>query len=650
MQARLDAPLVRAPSFARASGGPEASLFGRAWAALGRPYVPFLGVVLGTALVLPSLSVGLGSDDYIMLSQDRPGHGIVGLARGPWDLHVSVPRNPDDTRALMGQGVYAWWTDPGVRFAFLRPLTSFTHALDHALWPGRYSLWHLQSVLWFALALLGAALLFRSLFGAGSAASLALLLFALDPAHGPTVGWLASRNTVMAMAFCAFALWAHSRWRSAGWRPGKFLGPAFLVLGLSCGEISVGVCGYLAAHALFLDSGPLARRLWRLSGFGVVLLVWAVVYAKLNYGTALTTQYLHPLREPVTYLQQMVWRAPILLVAQLYVPWSNLWPIYPTVHPALPYAVWGYALLALAAIAAISWPRLKRDPVARFGAAGMVLAVLPGCAGVTQDRVLALAGFGAMALAGSVVGGFADPGERALLSPRRRRFTAAAVTMTVMLHGVFALYGLPSRARSNAFFAKVFERANATVPMDEAVREKTVVLVNPPFEPIAWYMSFERDALDQPRPKHLRVLATGASAVAVTRLDERTLRVVPEKGFLSSAADNMLRSPRRPLPLGVVAEFDDVTIEVSRKTPDDRPAEVLFHFNAPLEDPGFTWLQWGQREYVAFTPPSLGQTVTLPPVDLIGLFLERPARLPPPGLKRRDRLRGEKLAAAGRDE
>src|SRR4029077_18992753 len=140
---------------------------------------------------------------------------------------------------------------------------------------------------------------------------------------------------------------------------------------------------------------------------------------------------------------------------------------------------------------AVSWPRLRRDPVARFGAAGMVLGVLPGCAGVPPGRLLALGGFGAMALAASVVGAFADPAQRGELTPRRRRFTAIAVTMTVMLHGVLALHGLPSRSKSNAFFAQVFERANATVRMTEAVREKTVVLVNPPFEPLAWYMSFE---------------------------------------------------------------------------------------------------------------------------------------------------------------
>jgi len=118
-------------------------------------------------------------------------------------------------------------------------------------------------------------------------------------------------------------------------------------------------------------------------------------------------------------------------VAQLFGPWSNLWPVYSVIHPALPYVVWGYALMALAVIGVVAWPRLRRDPVARFGGLGMALAVLPGCAGVTQDRVLALAGIGAMAVAASVVGAFVDGLDRARAKPWRRRCETAPLSSLV---------------------------------------------------------------------------------------------------------------------------------------------------------------------------------------------------------------------------
>jgi hypothetical protein len=133
-------------------------------------------------------------------------------------------------------------------------------------------------------------------------------------------------------------------------------------------------------------------------------------------------------------------------------------------------------------------------------------------------------------------------------------------------------------------------------------------------------MSFERDALSQPRPRRVRALATGSGSVSVTRMDATTLKVRPERGFLADSSDTMLRSPRNPLPQGRAVNLLDVSIDVPSLTPDGRPAEALFRFKAPLDDPNFIWLQWKDGAYAPFAVPIGGQTITLAPVDLVALF------------------------------
>jgi hypothetical protein len=118
----------------------------------------------------------------------------------------------------------------------------------------------------------------------------------------------------------------------------------------------------------------------------------------------------------------------------------------------------------------------------------------------------------------------------------------------------------------------------------------------------------------------VRILGTGASAMAITRVDERTLLVRPDRGFLSSPVDTMLRSARRPMALGAAIDLSDVTIEITEMTSDGRPAEVRFRFRLPLEDPSLMWRRWGVRGYVPFDLPRIGETTRLDAVDLASLF------------------------------
>jgi hypothetical protein len=589
-------------------------------ATLAKPWFAWSAIALGVLLVTPSLSAGFFSDDYVFLSQLRAPAGQASLSRGPWDLMVFVPRDPGATQAMVDRGTLPWWTDLGVRIAFFRPLSSLSHALDHRLFADSPRACHVHSLLWFLAALIAAHLFFRALFGEAAVASLALLLFALDQNHGPTVSWIASRNTIMASTFAILSLWAHVRWRRKGWKPGAFLGPVFFALGLLSGEVALGAAGYLVSYALFMDHGPLSRRLCRLLGFALLVGLWAAAYCGLGYGASRTGNYIDPLHEPLAFLHQLAFRGPILLLSQLFMPWSDLWPIYPHIHPALPFVMWAFALLALGCMAAVAAPCLRRDRAARFLAAGSLAAVVPISAGLPSDRVLWLVGLGGLGLAAKVVHAFMLGDARASLGPIARPLTAISVALVLVVHGLGNLFWLPVRSRTTRSFAPVFDRADDSIPAGDDVRQKEVVLVNAPFEPMAWYTSFRREALGRARPQSLRVLASGDSAVTLTRIDERTLEVRPERGFLESVADVTCRSPRHPMPSGTVVSLSDVVIDVTRLTADERPAEVVFHFRASLEDPSFEWLRWDRHGFVPLELPAIGKTLTLAPVSFPQMF------------------------------
>src|SRR5512146_2374883 len=101
---------------------------------LSRPRADVWVIVLASLLMATSLPAGLAADDFIHEVALDGGSGISGFARSPFDLFRFA--TPDVSASLQNDGVLPWWIDPSVRFAFFRPLSSLTHWLDPALFPG----------------------------------------------------------------------------------------------------------------------------------------------------------------------------------------------------------------------------------------------------------------------------------------------------------------------------------------------------------------------------------------------------------------------------------------------------------------------------------------------------------------------------------
>jgi hypothetical protein len=558
---------------------------------LGARRAPAVIVALGLALAAPSLTVGLSADDWVHEAVLR-GQSLAGVPRGQLDLFRFADGDPAHAHALIDIGMFPWWADPSVRLAFWRPLSALTHLADHAVHAGPVAM-HAHSLVWFGLALVAVWLVYRRFLTPSWVAGLAFLLYAVDDAHGPPVGWIANRNAMVALAVGLWALWLHDRGGRARW-----LAPIALLLGLLAGESAIGVCAYLVAHAWFIDERPARARVLGLVPYAVVVVGWRVVYQRLGYGAAGSTAYLDPARDTLEFATALPARAAALLVGQLALPWSDLASIWRFVSPSLERTMIIVTVGVLIATIALLWSTVRRDRVSRFFAAGALLSVVPICSTFPADRLLWFVGIGAMAVV-----------ARFLASPKMRAQKVGAVAL-IGVHLVLAPLFLLSRSRSMETVERPLARANHSIPSGD----KTVVIINPPSDALVGYTQITRAAQGLPAPRRLRWLATGAAGVTVMRDDDRTLRV--RAGFLEQISERMLTGPRRRFAVGDRVDLTGLSIEVV-SVADGRPTEVRFRFDVPLEDPSLLWLQWAERDFQPFSPPPVGGQVTLPPTDFL---------------------------------
>lgn len=591
---------------------------------LGARWAPAVMVLAGLALAAPALNATFAADDHLHRVIARPDTGFEGFESRPLDLFVFASGDPDDARRLRDIGVYPWWTDLQVKMAFLRPLSSATHAVDHALWPESATAMLAHNLLWLALALVVVWRFYRRFGEARWIAVLALMLYAVDDARGPVVGWIANRNALVALVLAVPALLAHDRWRREAWAPGRWLAPLLLAIALFAGESALAIVAYLVAHALWLDRGPLRARVLALVPYAAVVVAWRVAYQALGYGTAGSGVYLDPGADPVAFVTAAAERLPLLLFGQLGPVWSDLGSLYPMMGPAVVTTMVLIALAGLGAIGLACARLLRVDPVSRFFATGMVLAAVPVASTFPSDRLLSFVGLGAMGLVAQLFAAALRRRDQLGTGRLRRGAALVVVAALVLVHVVMAPPLLLVRSQSMVTIARMLDRADAGIPSDPAVATRTVILVNPPVDAFAGYLHLMRQARGQVRPAHIYWLATGTAAVSVERVDERTLRVTPAHGFLRYEVDQMLRSPARRFAVGERIELSGLTIEIETVSADGRPATVLARFAGPLEDPRLVWRRW-DRATSSFAPyqlPAVGTRDTLPRADLLKMLGE----------------------------
>jgi len=604
---------------------------------------PAAVVAAGVLLTLPSLWGGLQADDLVIRWIIRNSYPVPSPVTEAWEKYTWLDGDPDTTREWMDRGFLVWWIDPHARARLFRPLSTLTHVLDHSAWPDQPWLMHVHSLAWFALLIWLVAVLYRRLMAqsasaaGGWVAALAALLYAVDDARGVPAGWLAQRNSLVAGVFGVATLILHDRWRRDRWRPGACLAPLALLAAVLGKEEAVAAGGYLLAYALILDRGSWRSRLLSLLPSAAVGVGWYAFYRGMGFGTFPPGLYTDPGQAPMDFVWRIVRQVPPLLWGQWLMPTSDV------AQGFAPSAFWGYwfvVVVVLAALAAMFRSLLRQDAVARFWAVGMLLACVPICAAPTSDRLLTFVGVGGAGLLARWLGETGAEARRATARVEAHGSIRSNVRWSrrglIAVHLVAAPLLLPMVSVGLWFVGEQVQRYSRSLPDDPAIAEQTTVIVNPN----AWLGDtmalFYRMEAGKPVPAHSLILGAACSPVEVERLDDTTVAVRPRGGYFRLAAapaerekgppwsvrhamwnfDLLMCSPDRLPRLGQVIDLAAARIEITKLTPDGRPAEAVFRFRAPLEHPSLRWFTVTSRGYVPFIPPAIGQTVEVPdPLD-----------------------------------
>lgn len=564
--------------------------------------VPLWGVLLAAcALTTSSYWAGLSVDDHLhRLVLMQPGR-LHGAPTAPSDLFRFVPRSGPDRVTLFEDGLVPWWASDSFAIAFYRPVSASLHKLDYLLWPDSPWLMHVHSQLWLCAVIALAALLYRRMMPSAFAAQLAILLFALDDAHGEAVGWIAGRNAIVAGTFALAALWLHTRSTDASIQTNRRMGfgagaLCLYLASLLSSEIAVSILAYIIAYSVFMDQRARWVRAAHVGAYVLVTMLWQLKYRAMGYGVSGSGLYIDPIREPVRFVSEVAVRTPYLIASQLTAYLADFWS-FETQAMRWTVVTIGLALVALFVFAGRH--ALRKHASARFWLLGALLSLLPACTKIPSDRLLLFFGFGAFGFVASCMSELkseADANEA--VTPLYR-----SVRTLLVANAACALMLLPVRALGLKFVEDRMVFAVAHVPHDEAIRDQTLIVMNSPHPFLSSLIPVWSDSWNRPRARRSFTFGLSEANVDVERVDAHTLRVRPRAGYLSSRFDGVLIK-NEPLPVGFTRKHAGIRATVMHLNAEGKPDLLEFRFDLPLDDAHYRWVSWRDQHFEEVHPPA----------------------------------------------
>lgn len=533
----------------------------------------FYIICISMLFLSPALWMGFHSDDLIhraLLIKELSYEQIVnnGLLNSVNEM-FSFTRG-DSLLVAYGKnsGVLPWWTSDHFDINLLRPLTELTHRLDYFLWPDSPVAMHVHSLLWMVAIILVLSSLYRRKIQTGWIAGLATLLFAISSINAIPVAWLANRNSMVALFFGVSTLLVHDRWRSDRWAPGAFLGPVFLVMGFLAGEAALATCAYLFSYMFFIDKDTVFKRLLSMVPYGVIFVLWALIYKIEGFGSHGSGMYINPMSDPGIFINALLDRLPILLAGQ----WVNfIADFYAIFNVPLLFKVFSFSLLGVLVI--ILSPILREDPVARFWALGMVLSLIPVCASFPSSRHLIFSGIGAMGLIAQMVGAYKErEGYSVLWQKTARVFVPSVMAVHLVMAPVITPVSIKMFKDFFVYHAAV---PSLVLPISSNMAATEVVLVNPPSPHMTSFMWRYRNYKGLPNAAGMRVLTSGVDfPLEIHRKDANTLVIKKDAGLNKAFLEDLFYNPFSPFQANHKIELHGLAIKINSVTKESYPDKI----------------------------------------------------------------------------
>ncbi|MBT4087865.1 MAG: hypothetical protein HOE30_05165, partial [Deltaproteobacteria bacterium] len=429
-------------------------------------------------------------------------------------------------------------------------------------------------------------------------------LYAVSRTHADSLIMVACRSSLIATFFGVLTLAILDRAIKDRWKPGNGLGPVCLVAALLSAEYGIVTAAYLLAYTAFLDRREIKQRVLSLLPYLLVLVVWMVIYKTAGFGSRGSGFYTDPIREPLLFITVLMERLPVLFAGQFAtLPGGVLLLTSPSTSATIRIG----SLVFMVVTCFILLPLIRRDAKARFWAVGMLLAMIPMCASVPDDRLLIFVGLGGFGLLAQFLHGVYSKAD---WLPDLWLWKVPAMGLLgvfFLIHLLISPFTLPAvPSRVTELTDKLLRRPAVNLPVDVDSGRQTLVLVNPPSALMASYLVQVRLVAGLPLPARTWVLSSGSDWMSVDRTDDRTLEIEPQNGFIFQEMDKLYRSSSLPMVTGQRVELSGMSVTVLSLTEDGRPQKAAFRFSMPLENPSLTFLEWESNGYVPFVVPDIG--------------------------------------------
>ena len=571
------------------------------------PAMFIIPVAAACMLALPSIFSGLGLDDYFARAVLVQGDSLPDfLHRSPLDEFSFTKRNhPEATRCAIERGIWPWWTSANYTISFCRPLASLMHWCEYTFFKDAYWLMHLHSILWYAALILAATFAYRRFLPLAWIAGMAALLYALDSRHAMAVAYLNNRHALITTFFSILCLICYDRWRRDQDKKSGAAACLFYCIGLLAGESTVAICAYLFSYAVFIEKGPLGKKLAPLLPFAGITIIWRIIYVAFSFSAAGTSFYTDPLHDTASFIAAFPLRIIALLLSQFTVS-----------HAALtnflgPNLIALYCTIAVIVLLTIFYAvkPLMESAVIRFFGFATVLSMIPFCATLPDDRLLTLPGFGAMGIIASFL---AAVGAQ----PSASRFTTRLRKTAAVLFLIISFAVAPVQFQSNAFIVwfmqKPIDKTAETISKCRLTPDTTIVLLNAPMDIAVSYVPFVLMERGLAAPPNMLLLSAGRSAVTVKRIDDHTLCLHLEQGLLGSAFERIFRGDYDTIRAGDTFNLPNIAVTVDGLTKDRRVSDLTYVFKQPLESSAHLWFYCTpQGLLMPFTLPAAGREVTI---------------------------------------
>jgi hypothetical protein len=270
-----------------------------------------------------------------------------------------------------------------------------------------------------------------------------------------------------------------------------------------------------------------------------------------------------------------------------------------------------YCVSVVAALI-VFFPLLRRNKIAAFWFAVMVLAAIPAATVVPMSKNLGFVAVGAFGLIASFIG---DLITRQSWLPEYlpyRILAWVACALLILVHVPGAVAGRVAAVKAVPLFFNRLSCLNDFGDWPKIGNENVIVINAPCWIALAYAPSYKAHHR-QPLPKTMRTLVPCCTSFDVQRTDDKTLviqskapdifscdNVGPIHGAYLLRTINLLYKPK--CKKGDRYDLGGLTVEVLEVDASDLPSRVAFRFD---------WQTRSYQPYQPFKVPAIGQSVTL---------------------------------------